>query len=148
MCIWDGKMGKKINLIAQVGNNGCCMNCIGCSCLMPVLNWYNYKASFSLSLCLLFFLHNHISLCVWSLSTTCVFFRQLVLSNKVWYYKMLQCDQYCDNLSTFRRRNFDPLLPVDILKYKLNQYGLTGYGSSRWLTFLERNWMHTRLNII
>lgn len=44
---------------------------------------------------------------------------------------MLQCDQYCDNLSTFRKRNFDPLLPVDTLKYKLDQYGLTGYGSSR-----------------
>lgn len=107
--------------IAQVGDDGCGLSRAACSCLMPVLNWYNYKASLSLSLCLLFFLHNHIILCVWSLSTTCVFFRQLVLSNKVWYYKMLQCDQYYDSLSIFRKMNFYSLIPVGIFKWKLDQ---------------------------
>lgn len=137
-----GKQNKvKFILIAPAGNNGCCLSCVGCSCLVPVLNWYNYKASFSLSLCLLFFLHNHVILCVRSLSTTCVFFRQLVSSNKVWYYKMCQCDQYYDRLSISRERK-------ELLFFKSSRYFWREIRSVQphwlwkyWMTFWVRNWM-------
>lgn len=145
MCIWENEITTNLEfiLIAQVGDDGCGLSRAGCSCLMPVLNWYSYKASLSLSLCLLFFLHNHIILCVWSLSTTCVFFRQLVLSNKVWYYKMLQCDQYYNRLSVFRKRNFIPWSLYVFLNGHEIRYRRTGSGSTDLFIFSVRNLMFT-----